>query len=302
MNLNQLYYFKKVAELKHFTKAAQELNISQPSLSYSISSLEKELGTCLFNKDGRRISLSKSGEEFLKYANASLYDLEKGIKIIKKNTNIETGKIEVGYISTIAAKFLPQLTKEYIETFDYQTNFNLYSCYTSEIIKGVKSGRFDVGFCSYTENEPDLVFFPVLNQELAIIVPKEHELAKNTIVSLEEVSKYPIITYNLTSNSLGILLMNILDSKKINPNIVYELNDETSIGGFVSQGFGVGIVVNLPLLKQFDLNIIPLDINIQTRIVYCVYNKKYHHTKSIQSYITFLKEKQIELYNNWELK
>lgn len=298
MNLNQLYYFKKVAELKHFTKAAQELHISQPSLSYSISLLEKELGTCLFNKDGRRISLSKSGEEFLKYANASLYDLEKGIKIIKKNTSIETGKIEVGYIPTIAAKFLPKSTKEYLETFDYQTNFNFYSCYTSEIIKGVNSGRFDVGFCSYTENEPDLVFFPVLNQELSIIVPKEHELSKSKILSLKQVSKYPIITYNVTSNSLGILVMNIFASQKIHPNIVYELNDETSIGGFVSQGFGVGIVVNLPLLKQFDLDIIPLDINIQTRTVYCVYNKKYEYTEAIQSYIKFLKQKQIVLYNN----
>lgn len=298
MNLNQLYYFKKVAELKHFTKAAQELHISQPSLSYSIASLEKELGTSLFNKNGRRISLSKSGEEFLKYANASLYDLEKGIKIIKKNTNIEAGKIEVGYISTIASKFLPKLTKEYLETFDSQTNFNFYSSYTSEIIKGVNSGKFDVGFCSYTENEPDLVFFPVLNQELSIIVPKEHELSKNNILSLKEVSKHPIITYNVTSNSLGILIMNIFDSQKIHPNIVYELNDETSIGGFVSQGFGVGIVVNLPLLKQFDLDIIPLDINIQTRIVYCVYNKKYEYTKAIQSYIKFLKQKQIALYNN----
>lgn len=298
MNLNQLYYFKKVAELKHFTKAAQELHISQPSLSYSISSLEKELGTCLFNKDGRRISLSKSGEEFLKYANASLYDLEKGIKIIKKNTNIETGKIEVGYIPTIAAKFLPKLTKEYLETFDYQTNFSFYSGYTSEIIKGVNSGRFDLGFCSYTENESDLVFFPVLNQELSIIVPKEHELSKSKILSLKQLSKYPIITYNVTSNSLGILVMNIFDSQKIHPNIVYELNDETSIGGFVSQGFGVGIVVNLPLLKQFDLDIIPLDINIQTRTVYCVYNKKYEYTKAIQSYIKFLQQKQIALYNN----
>ena len=64
MNLNQLYYFKKLSEVKHFTKAAQELHISQPSLSYSISSLEEELGTNLIQRSGRIISLTENGVEF----------------------------------------------------------------------------------------------------------------------------------------------------------------------------------------------------------------------------------------------
>ena len=83
MNLSQLYYFRKLAELQHYTKAAKELFITQPTLSGSISSLEQELGVSLFQKAGRNVELTKYGAEFLKYVNASLEQLDKGIAIMK---------------------------------------------------------------------------------------------------------------------------------------------------------------------------------------------------------------------------
>lgn len=296
MNLNQLYYFKKLAELKHFTRAAQELHISQPSLSYSIASLEEELGTTLIQRDGRIISLTENGKEFLTYAEASLAELEMGIKIIKKNENVQTGKIEVGYINTLGSNFMPKLIKEYIETFHYDTTFDLYSSYTAEIIAGLKSGRFDLGFCSYVENEADLCFFPISTQKLVIVVPPDHELANEKKLTLKRVSEYPLVTYNSYANSLGILLKNVFNTNQLHPAIAFALNDEASIGGFVSEGFGVGILANLPLLSQFDLKIIPLDIDLKTRIVYCVYRKNQYQTGSIRSFLKFVKEKEIRIY------
>ena len=68
MNLSQLYYFRKLAELQHYTRAAKELFITQPTLSGSISSLEQELGVSLFQKAGRNVELTKYGSEFLGYA------------------------------------------------------------------------------------------------------------------------------------------------------------------------------------------------------------------------------------------
>lgn len=67
MNLNQLHYFAKLAEVEHYTKAAEELSISQPSLSHAVSSLEKEIGTKLFEKQGRGVVLTKYGKIFKEY-------------------------------------------------------------------------------------------------------------------------------------------------------------------------------------------------------------------------------------------
>lgn len=92
MNLSQLYYFRKLAEVKHYTHAAEELFISQPTLSNSISQLEKELGIPLFKREGRTIKLTRYGAEFYEYATEALNALEKGIAPGKGACGLADGK------------------------------------------------------------------------------------------------------------------------------------------------------------------------------------------------------------------
>lgn len=80
MNLNHLNYFRVLAKVEHYTQAASILSITQPSLSHAISNLESELGTYLFEKQGRNVKLTKSGKLFLKYVDESLNILEIGEK------------------------------------------------------------------------------------------------------------------------------------------------------------------------------------------------------------------------------
>lgn len=84
MNLSQLYYFKKLAELQHYTRAAKELYIAQPTLSDAISSLEKELGVALFCRDGRSVKLTSNGSEFYRYVSDSLRSLDDGIDAMNR--------------------------------------------------------------------------------------------------------------------------------------------------------------------------------------------------------------------------
>lgn len=87
MNLQQLYYFRKLAEVQHYTKAAKALYITQPSLSDSIASLEHELSVSLFQKKGRGVQLTKYGQEFYEYVNQALGILEHGIAIMKEKSD-----------------------------------------------------------------------------------------------------------------------------------------------------------------------------------------------------------------------
>lgn len=96
MNLNHLYYFKTLARVEHYTRVAQELSITQPSLSHAISCLEDELGTYLFEKQGRRVVLTKYGKIFLQYVTNSLDMLEVGIKRTKAMTSESSGIIDLG--------------------------------------------------------------------------------------------------------------------------------------------------------------------------------------------------------------
>lgn len=113
MNLNQLYYFVTLAHMEHYTRAAQKLSITQPSLSHAISSLENELGTSLFEKQGRNVVITQYGKLFLEYAEESLRILDAGIKKTRAMTCATGGRIDLGYIYTQGIEFVPELVKNF---------------------------------------------------------------------------------------------------------------------------------------------------------------------------------------------
>ena len=93
MNLQWLYYFDAIAELEHYTRAAEQLHVSQSNLSHAISELEEELGVELFERKGRNIRLTKYGELFRPYVKQSITSLETGVKTLK---NHRSRRIPVG--------------------------------------------------------------------------------------------------------------------------------------------------------------------------------------------------------------
>lgn len=114
MNLNQLQYFVTLAHMEHYTRAAEKLSITQPSLSHAISSLENELGTYLFEKQGRNVVLTKYGRLFMEYAEEALSILDAGIRKMKAMTSETSGHIDMGYIYTQGGEFIPEVVKGFL--------------------------------------------------------------------------------------------------------------------------------------------------------------------------------------------
>lgn len=99
MTLLQLQYFQTLAHVLHYTQAAAELHIAQPSLSYSIKELEKELGVKLFEKDSRHIKLTIYGEQFLPYAERILSMLDEGVNVLHQMAGSAQQIIRLGYFT-----------------------------------------------------------------------------------------------------------------------------------------------------------------------------------------------------------
>ena len=200
MNLNHLQYFVKLAYLEHYTKAAKDLSITQPSLSHAISSLEEELGTKLFEKQGRNVSLTKYGKTFLKYVEKSLEYLQEGVDKTKALTCATSGLIDLGYIYTLEADFMPNMVRKFLdENKDKNFGFTFSSNNTKSIIEGLKNEKYDLGFCSKVENETSIDFIKVKQEELVIIVPKNHELSKYNEIDLIETISYNHIVFTKSS-------------------------------------------------------------------------------------------------------
>ena len=118
MNLSQLNYFKKLAEVLHYTRAAQELFITQPTLSGAISSLEKELGAPLFERNGRSVLLTPYGEVFYEHVCLALRAIDDGVAAVSARSSASFGTVNLGTTFTIQDHYLPSLIRDFEEAFD----------------------------------------------------------------------------------------------------------------------------------------------------------------------------------------
>lgn len=287
MNLNQLHYFVTLAYMEHYTKAAKQLSITQPSLSHSISMLEQELGTYLFEKQGRNVVLTKYGKVFLKYAEESLRVLDTGIK---KTKSMTSGEIDIGYIYTQGSEFIPELVKRFLdENKEKDIQFHFNNGVTEEIVKGIKSERFDLGFCSYMKNEPDIEFIPVTKEELVAIVPKDHTLSGREWVKFEEVAVYPQIFFNKMSG-LRPVIDRFFKEADIVPDIKYTVDEDSALAGLVAKGFGVGIVPNIPILKSMQVKIIPIENLPYRRYIYMAIMRNKYLSPIVKQFLQYVEK------------
>ena len=286
MNLQQLYYFRKLAEVQHYTEAAKALYITQPSLSDSIASLEHELSVSLFQKKGRGIQLTKYGQEFSEYVNQALGILEHGIAAVREKSDSVTGTIDIGCIPTLLGDFLPNALDLYHEKCP-QVSFNIFHEKSIPVAEGVSAGTYDIGLCSMVENKDDLVFVPITYQELVVIVRNDHPLAVHDSIELTALKGYMLSTYRDTI-PIGKTIRKILKEKGV--EAAYSYDDEISIAGRINHSSKTAIVADTSFLKQFDnLKKIHLtDVPKDTRMLYLVYSKKNFITAAVEAFANFM--------------
>jgi Transcriptional regulator len=247
MKLMQLEYFQTLAKILHYTKAAQVLHISQPSLSYAIASLEKELGVELFAKNCRNITLSPYGKTFLKYVNQALDSLDQGVKTIHSIQEATTGEVSIGYIYSLSTSIVPKIVEGFKKNED---NIGIQFTYTQNLqkrlLEDLNTGKIDLALCADTD--PSIVSIPIIEQELFLVVANGHPLANKEYVTFKNIANLPFIL--LHEDSALRKKLNC-EFQKINviPNIVAEAQECSATLQYVAQNSGVTIV---PLVPGLD--------------------------------------------------
>ena len=287
MTLNQLKYFQAVARLQNFRAAAEELYISQPSLSRSIDSLEDELGVVLFERAGRGISLTGSGRLFLEYTNRILEECD--IAVYKmKEISTSGGRIDIGYVFPLANYYIPHKVRSFLSIpGNEHVTFGFTQNRTSSIIREIKNGKLDVGFCAYSENEEELEFVPIIKQEMVIITSNEHPLASKDKLSISELGCYPVIGYDRVS-ALGGYTKRLYRSLGIKPDILCECSDENSIQALVREQFGIALVAKVDILNDKYLKIHSVSDADLTHYVNVVWQKNHYLMPATKRFIDFM--------------
>lgn len=268
MTLVQLQYFQTLAHVLHYTRAAEELHIAQPSLSYSISELEKELGIKLFAKEDRRVSLTMYGEQFLPYVENALATLSDGTQALRQLSDAAYQVVKLGYFSSISSTLVPKLMAAlYGIEENRQLRFQFSEAPSHDILSLLKKGELDMAFCMHRDEWIEAV--PILRQKLYLAVPKNHALAERDEVSFEDFAREPFVTLDKAS-SLRTLLDRVFLRNGVNPNIMFTVHECNAALQYVALNFCVSVLPRMPAMETEKIAVIPIadETNAFTRIIY----------------------------------
>lgn len=291
MNLNQLYYFRTLAEYQHYTKAAAKLYISQPTLSNAIKSLEQELGCVLLKRSGRNVTLTEYGRMFYNTVCASLSNLDEGIDELQKKIKSDAGYINIACIPTSIGTRLPKLIRDFQALHTQSPYFMLHNQNSVPILEGLTNGDYDIGICSRDDSYTNLHFSPLFNEPFVVIVPPDHSLAQETRITPAMLQGQDVISYH-DGIPIGADVRRALGSAWDQIHFTELLDGEITIGGQVVANHSIGIVADTILLDTFDLVRIPLDVSPDARRIYIAYNQTRQLSEAARTFIDFLKAHQ----------
>ena len=170
MELRQLRYFLAVAEHRNFTRAAQAVHVSQPSLSVQIQGLEEELGSPLFDRMGRHVHLTPAGEVLRDHAQRVMRDLDQAGDAIRELAGAERGRLAVGTLSTVNTYLVPRLVTEFRQRFP-KIHLQVHAKPSLEIESALLRNELDVGLCLLPVSHDHLRATKLFDETLCLVGP-----------------------------------------------------------------------------------------------------------------------------------
>jgi DNA-binding transcriptional LysR family regulator len=254
--LQQLRILKAVATEKNFTKAAELLHLSQPSLSKQIKTLEQSLDVVLINRENTKISLTENGKVFLQYSERILALCEESCRALVDLKNGERGNLIVGASQTIGIYLLPRVFALFAQNYP-QINFKVQVNSTRVIAKNVSNREIDIAVVGGeipNDLKKNLIVENFVEDEFSLIVAKSHPFARKQKITKEDLYHLNFITLN--SNSTihkfidNILIQNQIETKQL--KIIMQLNSIEGIKTAVSLGLGAAFVSSSAIEKEIE--------------------------------------------------
>jgi DNA-binding transcriptional LysR family regulator len=284
MELHQLEYVRTVARHQNFTRAAEEISVSQSSLSQQINKLESELGVRLFDRTTRKVKLTPAGVDFVRHANNIFQEIEDAKRTIQEYLSIERGHITLGAFPVIGHFQLTSLIADFQKTFPgVKLLFQEAEC--EDLVAMLGASKVDLAFLSEIESGA-VEFYNLLMDEIVLIVNSFHPLAVQQSVTLAELEDERFI---IPPPSAG-LYKNFLEACKengFNPKIVYHCSQIETNVGLVQENIGVGVLSSQVARHYRDrisvLRIVPPVI----RKISLAVQKSVNHSPAVNVFIKF---------------
>ena len=225
----RLAYFAGVARTEHVTRAAQEMQVPQSTLSRAVARLEEDLGVDLFARRGRTVSLTPAGRTFLTSVERALAEIERA-----------ADEVAFGFLHTMGAETVPGLLHA-VRADHPGVRFSLVQNYGEAMIEGLRAGELDLCLTSPVPDAPDLVARRLDEQKLRLVVPADHRLASRRRIRLAEAADETFVTLE-AGYGLRRITDDLCQEAGFKPRVAFEGEEAETLRGLVAAGLGAALL------------------------------------------------------------
>jgi LysR family hydrogen peroxide-inducible transcriptional activator len=288
MELHQLRYFCAVADTGSFSRAAEQSHISQPSLSQQILKLESELGARLFDRLGRSVRLTDLGKTLLPRARAVLRELEAAKGEVIERKDFIGGSVTVGVIPTVAPYFLPPVLSSFAKDFS-QARLTVVEEITPILLERLRSGTVDVAILALPVRGHEFESFQLLREPLFAALSKKHALARRRTISLRDLRKEPFLLLR-DGHCFRDTVVGACDRARMNPQIIFESGQFSSLLSLVGTGMGVSVVPEMALKENPSCRYIRIADEDATRTIGAVVLRGRSLNRATRGFIALIRQ------------
>ena len=239
MELAQLEAFIEVVRHHSFSRAAQELGLTQPSLSARIITLERELGEPLFHRMGRGVRLTDAGREFFPYVQRTFETLNTARETLQATRSATSGKLYIGAARAVSAYVLPDILERFRERYP-GIELVIKTGRSSQVLEMLLTEEIQVGM-SRSIVHPDVATTHLYDEQVVLVTHPEHPFTQTGQASIYEVALEPLILYDKES-SYFVLINRVCREAGIVPKVHMDLDSIEATKRMIERGLGISFL------------------------------------------------------------
>ncbi len=261
MDFDQLAGFLEVAKHQSFSRAAQNLYRTQPAISAQVRLLEQEFGERLFDRSGKKVLLTPAGEILRGYAEKLHQVQREALQAVAEMHRRPRGKLHIGANEATCLYVLPRAFAQFKAQYP-EVQINISRNFSHKILQKVQDGVVDLGILTLPlkANHVNVEVLPIFKDEIRVVVPPDHPLARNKKVSVEQMAGHPLIIPK--TGHTRHMLERMLRPYRNRLQISMELASVETIKKFVGAGLGISVISHsyaLPEVEAGLLRLIPFE-------------------------------------------
>jgi len=289
LDFGQLEAFVQVAAHHSFSRAAEVLQLTQPSITARIQALERELGESLFERTGRGIRLTDAGAVFLAYAERILQMLQEGKDSLEEVRSVQAGNLRLGSALTVCTYVLPHILHAFHERHP-GVDVSVRSGRSEQVLNMLLSDEVQVGLVRSLVH-PDVDTIDLYEDEVILTTNAQHPFARSRRASIEEVAAQPVILFDRGSSYYG-LIHGLFRQAGVVPTVAMELDSMEATKRMVEEGLGIALLPRVCLereLAQGELVEVTIsDAPAVSRQIALIYRRGRRRARTVQAFLEVL--------------